>query len=88
MMTSTELYKVEIINFIRSITKDNFHNGYSGLNEIILKFQKMGLSKSSTMKILKEVDSELEMDKSQEDVFLEICSRVEGFSSDSLNFKW
>lgn len=86
-MKDISLLKSKVKEYLKGITQDNFHQSYDGLIEILEQFRGL-MSKEELRMVLKEIDNEIEMDQYQEDVFLEVSSRLEGFSSDRDRIEW
>lgn len=80
--------KMELRFFFESISKINFTSSYEPAIAIIKSYKDLGLSKPDAVRVLSELDNELEMNPYQEDVFLELSNVVGGFSSDIKNIKW
>ena len=87
-MENKEALKKKVIDFLATINEDNFSSSYDQLLDILLSEGLFKSNKSLVINILKEVDNTLELDKYQEEVFLEISSRIEGLSSEAKNVQW
>lgn len=83
-----ENFKKEIVALLRQVDDKNFSKSYGALLDIVLKYKEAGLDRDTAIAILSQIDSKMEMNDYQEDVFLELSSRVEGFSSDANNIPW
>ena len=80
--------KESIKLFLQTVNKDNFSSSYQKLVDIILSYKAAGITKDVAKDALRQIDEDFEMDDYQEDVYLEICARVEGKSSDTKNIIW
>ena len=88
MIENKEQFKKEFKVLLHEINSDNFSKSYDDLLDVIIKYKEKGLNRDTAINILSEIDSEVDMNDYQEDVFLEISSRVEGFSSATNNINW
>lgn len=86
-MSRQESLKKALTSYLESIDKNNFHSSYDGAVKVLESYKKQ-LSKEEVTKVLLDIDEELEMNQYQEDVFLEIDSRLSGHCSDDKKIVW
>lgn len=80
--------KNDIKEYLLSVDKSNFYRKYDGLKQILISYNRNGLSKDEVILIYRQADNEFEMDDYQDEVYVEIASCAEGFMSSRDNIKW
>ncbi len=82
------MLKKEILDRLNAITPENFMESYSDIVSIIYRFRDKGLNKEDAHKVIIEISQMSHLNDLQEDVIIEMDSRMSGFTNPPNYINW
>ncbi|MFA7379293.1 MAG: hypothetical protein WC150_02450 [Bacteroidia bacterium] len=77
--TWEDIFLEEVMQYLQSVSKENFHQKYEELQSIVDRYILSGIDPHEINKVLATVDDKMEVGQFQFDVIYEISQRI---------FKW
>lgn len=80
--------KSEVIEFLQGINERNFPDKYNELIQIVLKYGRKGVSKETVLAILFAIDDMWVLNTGQDELIMDISSRIEGKCASGKEINW
>jgi hypothetical protein len=87
MKTLKQKFNDSVIEYLSDINSQNFENRYQGLIDIVLNYQKQGISKQDASETILEL-GRTDLNSGQDEILLEISCRIDGFCTSGKEIKW